>query len=306
MSLEHTMERIKGARPSLKSSTLGSYRSTLNGLFRSVFGVGKEFNAEAFGANTDKVFEFLDTKSAHNRKTRLAILIVALEALNKEKFKDAIEEYRFNMTEDAKQADNEDAEGTLTDNQKKTYKPWSTFVAITNRLEKSVKPLLNLKDELTADEFQKVQEYIIASLYTRIPPRRLKDYTDMKLKDVKKETDNYVELKKTPQFVFNSYKTSKIHGQQTVELPKDLASVIKKWMSLNTHPSFLVDTKGNAMTVTKLNITLGRIFDGASVNILRHSFISDKLKHMPKLKEMQELADDMGHTVSEQLKYRVN
>jgi integrase len=264
------------------------------------------FDASAFGSHVEKVLEFLQSKSVYNRKTRLAILIVALEALDKDRFKDAIDEYRFNMTEDAKEADEEDANGTLTTKQSKVYQKWSHFVGITNRMEKSVKPLLTMKESLTPEEIGRVQDYVIASLYTRIPPRRLKDYADMRLKNVDREKDNYAELGRKPQFVFNSYKTAKIHGTQSVELPKDLVSLLKKWLAMNKSESLLIDSKGNAMTVPKLNITLSRIFDGASVNILRHSYISDKLANMPKLKEMQELAEDMGHTVAEQLKYRVN
>jgi hypothetical protein len=49
---------------------------------------------------------------------------------------------------------------------------------------------------------------------------------------------------------------------------------------------------------------INAIFDGKiSTSMLRHIFISDKLKDVPALKELKQMAQDMGHTVSEQLTY---
>jgi len=40
-----------------------------------------------------------------------------------------------------------------------------------------------------------------------------------------------------------------------------------------------------------------------SVNALRHSFLSNKYKNMPNLKEMLNTADDMGHSLMQAFEY---
>jgi hypothetical protein len=58
------------------------------------------------------------------------------------------------------------------------------------------------------------------------------------------------------------------------------------------------------MTNIQLNKRFQKIFDGKkiSVNILRHSFLSEKYKGYD-LKSMIETAHDMGHSVGQALEY---
>jgi hypothetical protein len=37
--------------------------------------------------------------------------------------------------------------------------------------------------------------------------------------------------------------------------------------------------------------------------MLRHIYLSDKLKDVPKLQELEKLAADMGHSLKEQMEY---
>jgi len=135
-----------------------------------------------------------------------------------------------------------------------------------------------------------IQDYIIACLYTMIPPRRLLDYTEFKIRDIDSEKDNYMSGDK---FVFNVYKTAKKYQRQEVSIPKSLRMLIQKWTSLHDHDYLLFDTKtGNKLSSPVLNKKLNDIF-GVSVNLLRSIYISDKID-MPKMKEIQQMASDMG------------
>ena len=61
------------------------------------------------------------------------------------------------------------------------------------------------KSELSKSDLQTIQNYVILSLYTLIPPRRSLDYTEMKINNIDKKQSNYINGKK---FIFNTYKTS--------------------------------------------------------------------------------------------------
>ena len=59
------------------------------------------------------------------------------------------------------------------------------------------------KENHTKGELQTIQNYVILSLYTLIPPRRSLDYTEMKINNIDKKQSNYINGKK---FIFNTYK----------------------------------------------------------------------------------------------------
>jgi integrase len=124
---------------------------------------------------------------------------------------------------------------------------------------------------------------------------------------------NYLDLA-TSKFIFNKYKTSKKYGTQTLDIPNTedapLMDVIQTYLKF--HPlykatkgkeavPFLVTADGKALTaVNAITRILNKIF-GKKVgsSMLRHIFLSDKYD----IKEMEEDAEAMGHSVQEQRKY---
>jgi hypothetical protein len=72
------------------------------------------------------------------------------------------------------------------------------------------------------------------SVYVLIPPRRSKDYTELKLVNVDKSKDNYMDtIKRKNIFVFNAYKNAGKLGTQTVEIPLALKTIITKFIPKN-------------------------------------------------------------------------
>ena len=107
-------------------------------------------------------------------------------------------------------------------------------------------------------------------------------------------------------FCFNQYKTAKFYHKQDVEVPVTLKTVLNKWTKLINNDYLLFDSNNNPLTPVKLNQRLNKIFDGKiSVNALRHSFLTDKYlnKPMTNLKDMNETAKEMGHSVMQALEY---
>jgi len=122
-----------------------------------------------------------------------------------------------------------------------------------------------------------------------IPPRRLKDYVDFKIKDIDQEKDNYIEKKS---MIFNSYKTSKTYQRQEIVIPPELLKILKKWIKVNPTEYLFFDSNGKKLSNVKLTQRLNKIFGKkASVNQLRHTYLSNK--YQDTIKQNKEMEDDM-------------
>lgn len=170
------------------------------------------------------------------------------------------------------------------------------------QLQKDCKPLWAKANKEPGD-IKKLQQFVCLSVYFLIPPRRLIDYTHFKVKNENKETDNYMEK---GHFVFNAYKTADKYGQQKVKIPRQLQLIITKWSKLGLSDYLLFNRKGKPMSQPFLTTFINGIFGKrVSVDILRHSFITEKvLANTPALTELQQVASDMGQSVAEQQLYR--
>ena len=175
-----------------------------------------------------------------------------------------------------------------------------------HELEEEALPLFK-KDKLHSANMKTLQHYVILSCYVLIPPRRIADYINFKIKDISTKTDNWFDEKKN-ELVFNNYKTAKNYGTQRVECPKSLQAVFQKWFPIASRYSefMLFNSYGNHLTQPQLTKMLNSIFDkNISASMLRHIYISDvTLKNMPKLNDLEKVAHDMGHSVQEQMMYK--
>jgi predicted secreted protein len=81
-------------------------------------------------------------------------------------------------------------------------------------------------------DLQTIQQYIILCLLGGIfiAPRRSLDYTEFKIKSINKDDDNYLDKN---ELVFNKYKTAKFYNEQRVAIPKELKSILTKWIKNN-------------------------------------------------------------------------
>jgi hypothetical protein len=161
-------------------------------------------------------------------------------------------------------------------------------------------------------DLQKIQNFIILSLVSGkyIPIRRSLDWTELKYKGADGETENgLTKGKKGWEFFFNIYKTSRFHNEQKSPIPAPLKKILTKWIKLleevcPQNDYILIDSRCKKLTPTKMTQRLNSIFGRkASINILRHSFLTEKYKDMPSLEDLQEEATAMGHSLTEHLEY---
>jgi hypothetical protein len=145
---------------------------------------------------------------------------------------------------------------------------------------------------------------LLVSLYTLQEPQRL-DYANCKI--VFEEPDsplgNYLVMDATPHFLFTEYKTAKKYGNKTKIIPKNLLTIIKKYLKANpTNVLF-------PMTENQLSKLIGDTFEKltgkrVTANILRHSFISHHKKNDKTIKQKEVLAAAMDHSVGMSEIYR--
>ena len=258
-----------------------TYASILKNLHKKVFD-DKTFSLNDFN-ETERVLDYLKDVPANKRKTILSALVVVSSGR-------VADEYRTKMNEDVSDYNREIQKQTKSDTQRENWVETAEIEEIFRNLENNAK-ILYKKANKSVSDLQEIQNYIIIALLGGgfIAPRRSLDYCNFKIKDIDRENDNFLDKNK---MVFNSYKTAKTYGQQEVEIPKTLKSILTKWIKLNPTPYLLFDTNMNQLTNVKLNQRMNRIFDGKiSVNAMRHTYLTDKYKKTSE--ENRELAEEM-------------
>ena len=285
---------IKNSRPTLSDSSITTYNSILKNLYLKVFG-DKDIKLENF-ENSNKILKYLEDVEPNKRKTILSALVVIC--------KDP-KPYRSLMLTDIKDYNKEIATQEKTDEQKENWIEKGQLDTIFNVLKKEAE-FLYKKQTLNMTELQKIQNFIIISLFYLINPRRAKDYTEFKTKSIDREKDNFFDDKNN-ELSFANYKTAKFYGTQKVKIDKVLKSILKKWISINPTDYLLFDANSQKLTPVKLNQRLNKIFGsekGHSVNQLRHSFLTDKYADSIKMKSaMAKDMEEMGSSIAQATTY---
>jgi hypothetical protein len=249
-------------------------------------------NVDDLDKNPENVIEFLKEKyeSINGIKTRLSALFVITN--NKAYHTDMMTNIEKYNTETNKQEKNE--------KQKENWMTAEQIETIYDHMETNIKPLWKKKD-LSIKELMKIQDFVILSLFTLIPPRRSLDYVEFKINNIDTNKDNYI---KGNSLVFNTYKTSTQKGQQTIKIPKELKSLLTKYIKLISDKSdyLLFNNKIEQLSIPNFTLRLNKIFGKkVSVNMLRHIYLSEK--HADNLKEMKDDFAKMGSSLKQSNTY---
>lgn len=274
---------IKSKREGLAESSITTYASILKSLYKKVWGDEKM----DFGKFSEHkvILESLKDLPPNKRKTILSALFIITQ----------IPQYRTLMMEDSTAYAKEIAQNKKTETQEENWVEPQEIDAVLTKLEKDASAIYK-KQTKTPQDLQEVQNYIIMVMLSGkyIPTRRSKDFCDFKIKNINPETDNYIDKKN---LVFNSYKTAKTYGRQTLPIPIKLKNILNKWIAINPTDYLLFDVNMNPLTNVKLNQRINKIFDGkkVSTNNLRHTNITEALgEHKATKKKAEKLMTDMG------------
>jgi len=288
MDVSKLKEDIKKNRPNISQNSINTYTSILKNIFKKYHSGDDDFNINWF-ENEDAIIKHLKDVKPNVRKTLYSSLIAITDDKHNKKYKKA-------MMDDAEHYRSENLKQNKTEAQEKNWVSQEDVKKKVVEMMKSARGLWN-KENLTKQEYQKLQDLILVSLTSGIfiPPRRAVDWVDFVIKDIDDKTDNYM-IK--DEFHFNKYKGSDKKGEQIVKIPKPLLLLLKKFKRINPHKYLLVDTQNKKMNSIKLNQHLERIWGKkAGVNIFRHSFISEKYPIF-NVDELKKDAEKMGSSAN--------
>ena len=192
-----------------------------------------------------------------------------------------------------------------TETQKENWMTVKEIQDVELKLETKIKKFR--QNRLNKNEYSLILQHMILSLFTKIQPRRNKDYSVMKITNSNKEDKkfNYLDMD-NKKFIFNNYKTSHTYNTVQVDIPDDLFKIIVFYLKFHKERNklknksynidFLVGYSGEAIQsndVTKnLNKTFGK---NVSSSMLRNIFLSDKYTDM--VNELDEDTKAMGTSI---------
>jgi hypothetical protein len=227
-------EYISKKRPTLSASSITTYASILKNLYKRVFGEGI-VNLDQF-EKTEPVLKYLADMPPNRRKTILSSLVIITDK----------KPYRDLMATDVRDYNKDISKQEKTPQQEASWVETSDVKAVFDDLKRNAE-LVMKKKNITTSDLQQIQNFIIMSVLGSIyiKPRRSKDFVDFKIRNIDKETDNYMDKNK---FIFNSYKTAKTYGKQEVDIPVQLRNIIMKWTKINPTDYLLFDANMNKLS----------------------------------------------------------
>ena len=274
-------DAILKARPALSKSSVHTYTSVLSSLHKKVFGISDSIELKDF-TEDERIIHFLRQKPASSRKSVLAALVVLT----------GLDSYRKAMMQDVQSFKVEIEKQENTPKQKENEITPDEIKHIFEKLASNATQLY-LKKHRTVSDLMEISDYVILSLLSGIfiPPRRALDFTAFKIKNIDHDADNFLDKN---ELVFNTYKTSKTYGRQTVSIPPPLKAILVKYYKINPTDFLLFSSKFTPLTSVTLNQRLNKIFGGrrVAINSLRHCYLTSKYTNLSK--EQKLMDEDMA------------
>jgi hypothetical protein len=287
-----TIEALfKSKRPNLSVSSLGAYQSLFNRIRQRIH---KPIDSKWPDLqqslkdieNPEDIITKLKDTPPNLRKSFLSAMYVLTGK----------EEYRVLMMDDIKEYDE------LMSKQEVTPDLAQSWIS-TGKFDRIYKDYLKIyKKSITKKDYRLMQDFILVALTCGkfIAPRRNKDWTHFKLKNISEselETVNYLAGN---HMVFNNYKTKKAYGQQVIEVPDKLVDIITKYKELIPSDWLLFDvTTLKPISDNKLSARLYDIYN-VSTNALRKMYMTNKYQDAnQQVKAMQESFKGMGSSIKQ-------
>lgn len=284
---------LKDNRKDLAESSIKMYSNCLNKLYQTYCKSSKSFKPDSvdlkFLQNTKRVLALVNQETLTTKKARLTCIVVFLKAI---KAKDSlIKTYTDEMIKSAEEYQAWLKTQKKSETQKKNWIEQNDLDDILNNLFKEIKEFKQ-KDELTKDEYNKLQVYTLLRLLDKYSIRnefgsmvfinksdydKLKDATTNGVRPAVGGKENYMITdggKMT--IVLNKYKTAKYLGEQKYDVDKALIPILKILFKFNK--SGFVFTKSDRKTqigsngITKLltNYFMKTTGKSISTSMLRH------------------------------------
>ena len=287
------IHKLKDKFPNLNDKSFLIYASCLNYILFNLLKISNIFYFEMF-EEQDKIIKLLKddtTKDAGQRKIYWNSLkkISNISDKYEKAFNDDIKtdkQHRLLHQKTEKQNNNWVSEQLINDKFTEYYTKYKHLIA---------------QDELTLKEYQNLQQLLIIGLYSKLQGvPRLLEFTEMKIKNYDKNTDNYYD---TTYFYYNKFKTIKSEGAKKELVPDILKTIVDSLISINETEYLLVDSKLNKLSNITLNQRINKIFGlNVGCNIMRHSRISELYTDI-NMKTITDNANKYNHSIETHLSY---
>jgi len=279
---------LKHRRPNLNASSLKTYVSILFNLHKKLEATDE--NLEWFN-DDNTILEYLKEKTPQTRKTVLSALFVLT----------GNENYQKVMLEDCRHTNE------LYKSQKKSQKEeenWMSSAEIKEIYDELFQQVRAMFEKKLLANYTTINNFILLGCLggvSGLPPRRSKDYTEMKIKNYTNE-DNYY---KGGKFYFNIYKTAKEYGEQVIDVKErapEFYKILNKWVKINPTEYLLFSSNQQKLTSPQITRMLNKLFGkNASTDMLRHIYLTEKYGRIQD--EMEQDAKEMSHSTGTQALY---
>ena len=291
------MQEIKdfviNAKPNLSPNSVVVYSRNINKLLKEL-GLEWKPTITQLKAKKQAILDFTKEYNTNTARNYLNSAIVLLQAIDHEGAEEMLVEIgKERDSLHQKYVDKVDS-NKKNDKQKANWLEWAQVLEIHRDLENKVrerriKSRAKTVGHTSASDRILMQDLVILSLYTLIPPTR-NDYSMMEVispmkyrklvknKEEAKDTNYFIDNRQgISKFVYNEYKTSKTHGRVITNIPPRLNRIITAWLKINTTGYLLINNRGEPMTPNGITKNLNKIFKeytGKSISssMLRHIF----------------------------------
>lgn len=271
---------IKNSRPNSTESTLNNHISRLNSV-ANMMGKKKIRTINIFLKSKTILKKMTDLK-LYTQRNYLSSLIVLLKSIPHDKFDKHLELYSKEMEYLTMKMNEENKKQKKNNKQELNWIQWEDLIHAVGEMNVGT------------------TDYIICRIYTVLPPCRLEISKLLKKEPDDLSTKNYIKYENDKMFfILNDYKTVKHYGQRVISIPDGLQREIETYMSLNHQDSeYLFGKMSSTMFGRKIKRIIKDLMGvDAGVSMLRHSYISWKLKNMPALLELEKEAIMMGNSL---------
>lgn len=192
---------------------------------------GKDLKNFTFLKNVDTILDKIKDYKPNTRRSYLISIVSLLKQEPKlkklyDQYYSILDQYNKNLKNNTEKSESQ-TENWIS--QEDVIKKQQELMSILKEIEG--------KSKITHDQYYKLLDLLVLSLYTLNSPRRNLDYLKMNI--INKYTDdlptdnNYLDLP-NKQFIFRNYKTKKTYTDQVVPINEDLITIIKTF--LKYHP----------------------------------------------------------------------
>lgn len=317
--MEDLMKTVKEGR-GVRDTTLKIYKRYLNNLANEI--TGHDYKSNKFLKSKKKdIKSFINKESSSKKKNYLSSILVAISPNERKEplkgFDKVYDEYSDMLKDEHSKYTEQISTHDKNIRESENWIDWNDILKIQRKLGREIKKK-GYKQSTTElkrnSDLSLIQKYLVLSLYTLHPPRRLeyaetkiiskKDFDDLSEKD-KDDNIYLVNASRNKKFFSFGKNVVKSETKDNIKIPveKALNSVLNLWLNFNKTDNLLLSSSGGKLTKNGLSKLLNRIFSHTgkkiSASMLRKIKISNEFDPEEQ-KKKQELAEKMNHSVGVQ------